>query len=324
MPLILATRWFGSFLIERKRVVRSRLFPKEPEAIAERLLLIQRGRVLKEEEELARGKRVEVTETRLAKLGRLSSADLSFLKADDYGYPPLLLRKAISIAGSRKLKESVDASTHLIEAIHALDEMRSAINGLQNRVRSWYGLYFPELADRVSASEFLRFTSEGRGREELMQQLNISDTIGSGFSDKEMQTVASVSAALIALLEAERRTSEFIETTASSSIPSLSALAGPVLSARLIAAAGGLERLARMPAGTVQLLGAEKALFRHLRQGKKPPKHGIIFQHPQVQSSPPEKRGSAARHLAARISIAARIDCFGSGKGASEAGAADA
>lgn len=92
--------------------------------------------------------------------------------------------------------------------------------------------------------------------------------------------------------------------------PNLSAIAGPELGARLIATAGDLERLAKLPSGTVQVLGAEDALFAHLSDGAPPPKHGLIYTHEYVRGTHPEQRGSAARALAGKLSIAARIDHY--------------
>jgi len=93
--------------------------------------------------------------------------------------------------------------------------------------------------------------------------------------------------------------------------PHLTSVASHVIGARLIAASGSLEKLARMPSSKVQVLGAEKALFRHLKTGSNPPKFGIIYFHPSVLNSP--DKGKAARNLAARIAIAARQDFYGKG-----------
>lgn len=92
--------------------------------------------------------------------------------------------------------------------------------------------------------------------------------------------------------------------------PNVSSLATPRLAAELLELAGGLEELARMPSSTVQVLGAEEALFRHLGSGSPPPKHGILHRHPDVRGAG-ERRGEVARALAAKIAIAARIDAFG-------------
>jgi nucleolar protein 56 len=112
-------------------------------------------------------------------------------------------------------------------------------------------------------------------------------------------------------LDAERaELRSFVESQAPTVAPNLAAMAGPVLAARLIALAGGLESLAKKPAGTVQVLGAEEALFAHLRGRGPSPKHGVIFTHEYVRGTRPDDRGSAARALAGKLAIAARIDFY--------------
>ena len=93
-------------------------------------------------------------------------------------------------------------------------------------------------------------------------------------------------------------------------LPSLSLMLGPILAARLCVEAHGRMRLARLPAGTVQVLGAEKAFFNHLKTGAPPPKHGHIFMHPWISRSPRWVRGKIARTIAAKASIAAKVDAF--------------
>ncbi|MCI4340676.1 MAG: ATP-binding protein, partial [Thermoplasmata archaeon] len=88
----------------------------------------------------------------------------------------------------------------------------------------------------------------------------------------------------------------------------ISALLGPLLAARMLAQAGGLDRLARLPASTIQVLGAEKAFFEHLRGRAPPPRHGLLFLHPSIQGAPRRLRGKLARALAGKVAIAARID----------------
>jgi len=112
-------------------------------------------------------------------------------------------------------------------------------------------------------------------------------------------------------LETEAASLEaYVERQAPVVAPNLTALAGPLLAARLISLAGGLESLAKKPSGTVQVLGAEEALFAHLRGHASSPKHGIIFTHEAVRGTRLKDRGSAARALAGKLSIAARIDHY--------------
>ena len=107
------------------------------------------------------------------------------------------------------------------------------------------------------------------------------------------------------------RMEDAIRVLASEHLPSLSKLLGPLLAARLCVSAHGRMRLARLPAGTVQILGAEKAFFSHLHNGTPPPKHGHIFMHPWISRSPWWIRGKVSRMLAAKVAIASRIDHFG-------------
>ena len=104
--------------------------------------------------------------------------------------------------------------------------------------------------------------------------------------------------------------SEFIGINMQKELPNFSTLAGAVLGARLLAEAGSKRRLAFCPSSTMQLLGAEKALFNHLKRKADCPKHGHIFNHPLLQKLPKIKRGKAARILAGKLSIAAKMDYF--------------
>jgi nucleolar protein 56 len=122
--------------------------------------------------------------------------------------------------------------------------------------------------------------------------------------------VVSLARRVVGLDEEADDLERFVETTAPDVAPNLSMLAGPVLAARLISLAGGLESLAKKPSGTVQVLGAEDALFAHLRGDAPSPKHGLIYTHEAVHGTRPTDRGSAARALAGKLSIAARIDHY--------------
>jgi len=112
------------------------------------------------------------------------------------------------------------------------------------------------------------------------------------------------------LCELRQEIANAIEREMRTAAPNLSTLTGELLGARLIARAGGLESLARMPASRIQVIGASKALFKHIKYGTKPPKHGVIFQHPLVRHSHPDNRGKTARILAGKIAIAARSDFY--------------
>ena len=112
------------------------------------------------------------------------------------------------------------------------------------------------------------------------------------------------------MFENRKMLSKYLENITAAALPNTSKVAGPVLTARLLSLAGGLEKMSKMPSSTIQLLGAEKALFRHMRGEGKAPKYGVLFGHPLIQAAPKELKGKVARIISARIALAARTDNF--------------
>ena len=174
----------------------------------------------------------------------------------------------------------------LIHAVRAMDDCDRVANELAERVAEWAGSRLDDAGTGVSyARELADSDAPDDGLRSLARRVRDLDD--------EAASLRS-----------------HIERTAPEIAPNLAALAGPVLAARLIGLAGGLKQLARKPAGTVQVLGAEEALFAHLRGQAPSPKHGVIVTHEAVRGTHPENRGSAARALTGKLAIAARIDHY--------------
>jgi nucleolar protein 56 len=110
------------------------------------------------------------------------------------------------------------------------------------------------------------------------------------------------------IYERKDQLEEFLKNKMDENAKNITYLVGPIIGARLIAKAGSLNKLSKLPSGTIQVLGAEKALFRHLKEGSNPPKHGFLFQHPLVHRAPYWQRGKIARAFASKIAIAAKLD----------------
>ncbi|MEM2936542.1 MAG: C/D box methylation guide ribonucleoprotein complex aNOP56 subunit, partial [Candidatus Bathyarchaeia archaeon] len=216
------------------------------------------------------------------------------------------------------------------QAIQTVDDLDKTLNLFMGRVREWYGLHFPELDRLVEKHETYarlianlgrreNFTLEklkGEGlpqakAEEIFKAAQAS--MGAELEDGDMEQIQVMCKNTLALYDVRHSLENYLDSTMEEVAPNIRALAGSLLGARLIALAGGLSNLAKMPASTIQVLGAEKALFRSLRSGARPPKHGIIFQHPSIHEAKRWQRGKVARTLAGRLAIAARIDAF-SGK----------
>lgn len=188
---------------------------------------------------------------------------------------PDLLRRASMGQADRKAREATAAPDRLlVQAVQAMDEMQRAVNLLDERLREW---------EPVSAD---------------------ADHAGDAKALESFQAARSDAESTRQALEAH------VSALAEEIAPNVSALVDPLICARLVQLAGGLEKLARMPAGTIQTLGAEEALFAHLTEGAPPPKHGVLFQNPMVHRAPYKARGSISRALAAKVAIAARADAY--------------
>jgi nucleolar protein 56 len=163
----------------------------------------------------------------------------------------------------------------------------------------------------LEGESYAKAIADHGSKEDIMSALNLTmDSIGSEIDQEDLASVRVLASALTDSLKARAGLERYIEARMKEVAPNIGAIAGPVIGARLMMHAGSLGRLASLPSGTVQLLGAEKAMFRHLKDGSRPPKHGILFQHPWVHSAPPWQRGAIARALAAKICLAARADAY--------------
>jgi nucleolar protein 56 len=207
----------------------------------------------------------------------------------------------------------------LIRFIDAMDDLDKNTNALSERLKELYDLHFPEL--RLKGEPLARFISSNGVRSDI-SNWNIEDEkileLARNSSGMELPepwgtSVIELATSIAGLYDNKQRISLDIEEYMNNNFPNLSAVAGAHIGARLLGIAGSSKKLASMPSSTIQVLGAEKALFKHLRGNAPSPKHGVIFQHPLVRESPWWLRGKIARSLASKISIAVRMDYF-SGK----------
>ena len=249
-----------------------------------------------------------------------------------------LRQKSIAEAEAAIREASSRPDLHLVQAIQALDDTDKYLNITATRASEWYGLHFPELTQMVQDNVALcKVISEIGGRDAFTEE----GLGGRGFTDKKVQAiieardrskggtisegdlgrVRSLASLAVQLGSMRDGLNGYVESQMKKVAPNVSEVAGATIGARLMAKAGGLDRLAVLPASTIQILGAEKALFRSLRTGAKPPKHGILFQHQAVHTAPKWQRGKIARTLANKIAIAARVDYYrGSEDGSIKAG----
>ena len=212
-------------------------------------------------------------------------------------------------------KESATEDKHLIQAINSIDEIDDAISKLIERIREWYALYFPEMDTVRNNETYIKLISQNKSKEEIINSkpeafpddiIDLEDDI----NPIDLEIMNNYANSIFELQKSRQNIEEYIDLKMESIAPNLKLLVGSTLGAKLISHAGGIKRLAMYPSSTVQIMGAEKALFRHLKSGDRPPKYGLIYQHPQVRGAKWWNRGKIARMLAGKISLAVRRDVF--------------
>ena len=210
------------------------------------------------------------------------------------------------------VRNSVKEDTFIIQSIKSIDELDKAINLLAKRLREWYDLYNPEFSRSMENHE--KFVEEilESTKEELLKKINVSqdDSFGADLKQEDLKPIRSLTHQIYKLYQLRKEQLNYISSLMDDFCPNIKAVCEIMIAAKLIEHAGSLKRLSEMPASTIQILGAEKALFRHMKTGAKSPKHGVIVSHSLIAKAPMRLHGKIARTLADKISIAARVDYF--------------
>lgn len=268
--------WFGIFNVdvENNTIINAEIFPNDLSSITKRLLhepLLLRGNVAGSDL-------------------RNAAIKYGFAGSNDE-YDRLLHELEIMLA-KEQVAQTVTPDRRIIAAVEAIDDLNETGNVLSERLREWYIMNFE---DTILKGE------------ELARKIIGMDEPGKAADLKIMQ---SFSSSLVASYETRDRIEEYLKENMPLIAPNITGITGHILGARLLSIAGSLEKLAFMPSSTIQVIGANNALFKHLK-GKAPsPKHGVIFRHPLINTAPKWQRGKIARVLAAKISLASRYDLY--------------
>ena len=207
---------------------------------------------------------------------------------------------------SRKLSGILTRDIILMHSSNSLESMGKYINILTEHMKEWFWLNYPEF--KGTNDEIIKGILECGKRERFP---GYSSSYGIAFSEQDMQALAGLARQLDLMIKERERLESYVRWLARETAPNFSFLVDEMLAARMISLAGGLESLAKMPASTLQLLGAEKALFRHLKNRKsRPPKFGVLYDSSHLRNAPAEKKGKVARILSSQLSKAAKIDFY--------------
>ncbi len=319
MKALLVTTVIGCFGVTEDNEILSYIkFPKDPEKIVE-LLEKSKSQNIEQEIEL---------EADLKKRGftKIEKSDNSFITSNlrklaiERGFvkTPVEFNHIISkvniLLAKKQIKKAITRDQLITQANNSIEELDKSINILAERLREWYGLHFPEMDKAIEDHKKFAKIIEKFGSRKEIEHPELSyfreKSMGADFKKEDIATVQIFASQILRLYEIRDNISDYMEKLLKEVAPNLRDVAGPTLAAKLISLAGSLEKLARMPSSTIQLLGAEKALFRHLHGRGKSPKHGIIITHSYIKNAPQETRGKIARLLSSKLSIAAKMDFY--------------
>ncbi|EIN12555.1 Nop domain-containing protein [Punctularia strigosozonata HHB-11173 SS5] len=254
---------------------------------------------------------------------------LTGMAADDLTKAQLGLGHSFSRA---KLKFNVNRIDNMIiQAIALLDQLDKDVNLFSMRIREWYGYHFPELVrivpDNYQYAKVARFigNKEALNEDKLPELAELLDddatraqnvldaargSMGASLSEIDMLNVMAFATRVVSIAEYRKSLAAYLAEKMNLVAPSLTALLGERIGARLISHAGSLTNLSKYPASTVQILGAEKALFRALKTKGNTPKYGLLYHSSFIGRAGPKHKGRISRFLANKCSIASRIDCY--------------
>ena len=228
-----------------------------------------------------------------------------------------------------KLKFTADkVDIMIVQAIGLLDDLDKEINMYAMRVREWYGWHFPEMAKIMNDNMFYAKCVKRMGMRTNCKNCDFSDilgdetleatfkqaaetSMGTEISESDLLNISSLSDQVVSLSEYRIQLFEYLKNRMAAIAPNLTVMVGELVGARLIAHAGSLLNLAKHPASTIQILGAEKALFRALKTKHDTPKYGLIYHASLIGQTTPKNKGKISRVLAAKTALAVRVDALG-------------
>ncbi|MEM2757395.1 MAG: C/D box methylation guide ribonucleoprotein complex aNOP56 subunit [Sulfolobales archaeon] len=252
--------------------------------------------------------------------------ELGFIKSEEE-YHEFLHMLSLTVTRSKLRKVAQKRDLLAVQAIRAIDDIDKVFNLFASRLREWYSIHFPELDDLVKEHiDYAKIVAELGSRdyvdEKGLKKLGFSEgkakriisisgkSMGAELSNHDIEPIQTLANIMLELDRLRDELTSYLSSVMKEVAPNTTELVGPLLGARLLSLTGSLETLAKLPASTIQVLGAEKALFRALRTGGKPPKHGVIFQYPEIHKAPRWQRGKIARSLATKLAIAVKADYF--------------
>ena len=217
---------------------------------------------------------------------------------------------------------------HVIRAVQTSKNLEAIYNLLFEQALEWYALHFPEIRQLVRDPQNVlglnvRGGSRGKITTDVLKQFYTDEysitrvleaaqkSAGGEMEERALKAIQGVAQTALDIKKEQLKLTDYVVRQMMEIAPNFSELATPTIAAQLLSKAGSLKHLAELPGSTIQVMGAEEALFSHLKTKTKPPKHGYLFNHPLVKPLPKHARGRMARTLAGKLAICIRVDMFG-------------
>lgn len=339
----LTTNILGTFALKNGRIIEQILFPDDPREIAKRLEKIETSICGEETKLINKLVKSGVKKVFVNNPERFWGHEFNINFIEDKTIQnPYEITEQIGVSKKecdnlmfnanleltkRKLR-IVEKDKIIIHAVAAIDDIDEVVNLLVERLREWHSINFPELDHIVQNHKLYAELIQNFSSRENFKKIDKSDkskinledrylkrikdaaesSFGAEFTKEDIGIIKTFSSPIVELYKNKKKIEDYVEELMKEVAPNITSLCGALLGARLIALSGSLKRMSTLPASTIQILGAEEAFFKFLKTGKKPPKHGAIFQLPEIRGAPKKIRGKIARCFAAKVSIAAKVD----------------
>jgi nucleolar protein 58 len=220
----------------------------------------------------------------------------------------------------------------IIQAVSLLEDLDKEINNYMMRLREWFGWHFPELTKIITDNVLYAKTVKAIGMRHKTAETDLSEilpeeivvevkqaaeiSMGTEITPNDEAFILNLAQKVLDLTEYRDSLSEYLKSRMNAVAPNLTVMVGELVGAKLISHAGSLINLAKYPASTIQILGAEKALFRAMRTKHNTPKYGLIYQASLVGQASSKIKGKVSRTLAAKCSVCIRVDALGESENA--------
>ncbi len=228
-----------------------------------------------------------------------------------------ILRKLYEINQTRTKKliiQSINEDNMISSALRNIKDIERSINLLSKRLRDWYSLYLPEFERKIEDNRKFSTEIQKKSKQKLMKEYKIRESMGADLKDHDLAPIMALAERISHLFELTDNQKHYLDQITDRYCPNTTEVCGSMIASELIALSGSLRKLVIMPSSTIQMLGAEKALFRHIVSGAKPPRHGVIINHPLLSGAKQSEHGKIARGIASAISIAVKVDYFKKGR----------